>query len=59
MAKNTDYLFFCEHCSLPQKIPHYVIQTYFSIEGVPGVYCEHCKELMTIPAYLRKIAKEL
>jgi hypothetical protein len=59
MEEKVNYLLFCPKCDLPQKIPHYVIQTYFSIDGLPGVYCEHCSELIDIPNYIRKIAKEL
>lgn len=38
-----DYLFFCQHCGMPQRISAYVIKYYFVLYGVNHFYCDNCK----------------
>lgn len=56
--KSTDYLLFCDSCGVPDKIPAYILKTYFVTE-VDGVYCKNCECKTIIPDYLKDIAKEL
>jgi hypothetical protein len=56
--KQTDYVLFCGSCGVPEKIPAYIMKTYFVTE-VDGVYCKNCECKTVIPEYLKKIAKEL
>lgn len=57
--KKTNYMMFCTQCSAPKKIPRFVIQAYWNITAVKGVYCDNYSHLNHLPEHLRKLQKEL
>jgi hypothetical protein len=59
MTKKTDYLLFCECCAHPLKIPVYIIKSYFTNDGVKGVYCKICYKKNKLPKYLKKLGEDL
>ncbi|MDF2859619.1 MAG: hypothetical protein K0Q87_5470 [Neobacillus sp.] len=55
-----DYLFFCNHCGLPQVIPNFIVKTYFLNRFVKGFYCKNCNDFNAIGNLTREmIARNL
>jgi hypothetical protein len=46
--KKEKYLFFCQHCGVPQEIPTYIITHYLIKSYVDGYFCDYCKNYNAI-----------
>ncbi|EOR24782.1 hypothetical protein A499_07135 [Niallia nealsonii AAU1] len=59
MKKKVEYVFFCQHCGLPQRIPAFVLKTYLCDDMVKQYYCNNCSRENLIPPYIKKLKTEL
>ncbi|NRG28830.1 hypothetical protein HRF69_17080 [Bacillus circulans] len=59
MKKEVGYVFFCQHCGLPQRIPAFVLKTYLCDDIVKQFYCNNCSRENLIPSYIKKLKAEL
>jgi hypothetical protein len=57
--KKSEYLFFCQHCGVPQRIPEFALKMYLCDELVKQYYCKNCSQENKIPEYVKKLKSEL
>lgn len=57
--KKVNFLFFCEKCGNPNRIPKAVMIDYIPNPAVAAMYCRKCFHRNMIPDYMRKISGDL
>lgn len=59
MKRKVEYLFFCQHCGVPQRIPEFALKTYLCDDKVQQYYCHNCNGENRIEDYVKKLKNEL
>jgi hypothetical protein len=59
MKRKVEYLFFCQHCGVPQRIPEFALKTYLCDDLVKQYYCHNCSGVNRIEDYVKRLKNEL